>query len=223
MDPSRNQAAIDATRELLTTVGYAGFSMDDVSRRIGSSKNTIYRRWPSKVALVMASITGDTPQRAHASASLREDLLSLAASHLGAADGMSVPVLAGVLWAMRTDQELADAVLHEIAETRNSEFLGALTAAHDRGEITEIPKNWRQIGELLPAVLMYRFAVSQPTDMHDLEQIIDDVVLPLVRPPQSASAHSPRRASSEPHRTKDKSAPRDVQVPTTGTWLEGGN
>jgi AcrR family transcriptional regulator len=184
MDSTRDLAAIDATRELLTTVGYEGFSMDDVARRIGSSKNTIYRRWPSKVALVVASITGDTPERSTAGATLREDLLSLAVSHLSATDGRSVPVLAGVFWAMRTDQTLANAVLHEIAEARLTEFLGALTAAQERGEIAKVPPNWRQIGEMLPAALMYRFAVNQQAGDRDLEEIIDNVLLPLVHAPQ---------------------------------------
>ena len=37
--------------------GYAGFSMDEVARRAGVGRQSVYRRWVSKSALVVASMT----------------------------------------------------------------------------------------------------------------------------------------------------------------------
>ncbi|MDO3104576.1 Putative regulatory protein, TetR family [Mycobacteroides abscessus subsp. abscessus] len=177
---TRDQDAIAATRELLATVGYHGFSMNDVARTIGSSKNTLYRRWPSKASLVAASITEKSTNEVAAYPSLRDALIALAQSHLCAEDGHSIPVLAGVFWAMRADQELADVVRREIAETRLTEFHQALQSAQQRGELADVPPHWRQIGQLLPAALMYRFAVDQPIDGNSLVQIIDTILLPLI-------------------------------------------
>jgi AcrR family transcriptional regulator len=41
-----------ATLALLAERGYAATSLDDVAAAVGTSKPTIYRRWPSKPALV---------------------------------------------------------------------------------------------------------------------------------------------------------------------------
>src|SRR5713226_3988971 len=45
-----------AARELMAAHGYCGFSLDDVARRAGVSKPTIYRRFSGgKVSLVIAA------------------------------------------------------------------------------------------------------------------------------------------------------------------------
>jgi AcrR family transcriptional regulator len=45
---------LDTTLELLAEGAY-GFSVDDVARRAGVHKTTIYRRWPTKAAIVAAA------------------------------------------------------------------------------------------------------------------------------------------------------------------------
>ena len=47
---------LDATLQLAGEVGIHGMSMDDLARRAGVSKTTIYRRWPSKEALVLDAL-----------------------------------------------------------------------------------------------------------------------------------------------------------------------
>jgi AcrR family transcriptional regulator len=51
-----DQALLDATIELAGEVGINGMSMDDLAERAGVSKATIYRRWPSKEALVLDAL-----------------------------------------------------------------------------------------------------------------------------------------------------------------------
>jgi AcrR family transcriptional regulator len=45
-----------ATRDLLDEDGYAAFNVDNVAERTGIAKTTIYRRWPTRGALVVAAI-----------------------------------------------------------------------------------------------------------------------------------------------------------------------
>jgi AcrR family transcriptional regulator len=45
---------LDTTLELLAEHGY-GFGMEDVARRAGVHKTTVYRRWPTKPALIAAA------------------------------------------------------------------------------------------------------------------------------------------------------------------------
>lgn len=50
-NPDAEAAILDAARTLLAERGYAGFSIDEVARRAGAGKPTIYRWWPSKTDL----------------------------------------------------------------------------------------------------------------------------------------------------------------------------
>ncbi|HZK05001.1 MAG TPA: TetR/AcrR family transcriptional regulator [Actinomycetaceae bacterium] len=51
-DPAKDDAAIDATLSLITELGFHGLRIDDVAARAGVPKSTIYRRWPTLLALV---------------------------------------------------------------------------------------------------------------------------------------------------------------------------
>ena len=46
-------AILASTRALLQEEGYANFTIEEVARRSGSSKSTIYRWWPSKMHLLL--------------------------------------------------------------------------------------------------------------------------------------------------------------------------
>ena len=51
-----DEAIVDAVLALLTEEGFDRLSMDAVAARAGVSKATIYRRWPSKEALVTEAV-----------------------------------------------------------------------------------------------------------------------------------------------------------------------
>ena len=48
-----HQAILDATIELLVEVGFSSLTVEGVASRAGVGKATIYRRWPSKLPLVV--------------------------------------------------------------------------------------------------------------------------------------------------------------------------
>ena len=52
-NPEAEAAILAAARALLAERGYAGFSIDEVARRAGAGKPTIYRWWPTKADLFM--------------------------------------------------------------------------------------------------------------------------------------------------------------------------
>jgi len=60
-DPPRTRAervvrsVLDAAIEEMGRVGFRSFTMEEVARRAGVNKTTVYRRWPTKSALAQAA------------------------------------------------------------------------------------------------------------------------------------------------------------------------
>ena len=71
-----DEAILEATVALYGDHGFEGLSMDAVAARAGVSKATIYRRYPSKVELVMAAAVhlAEREHPAFDTGSVRDDL-----------------------------------------------------------------------------------------------------------------------------------------------------
>lgn len=50
------QSVLDATLEVLCEQGYGGLSVEEVARRAGVNKTTVYRRWPTRFDLVQTAL-----------------------------------------------------------------------------------------------------------------------------------------------------------------------
>lgn len=100
-DTRLHHAILDATRELLTTGGYAELSMESVAARAGVGKKTLYRRWPSKAPLVAEAVleayggTGSFPVAE--TGDLRADLQAWLREH---ADFLAQPANAALVRAL---------------------------------------------------------------------------------------------------------------------------
>ena len=55
-DPRADQAILQAALELFTEHGHAGTSIEQIARRAGVGKLTVYRRWGSKDELIAAAV-----------------------------------------------------------------------------------------------------------------------------------------------------------------------
>lgn len=51
-------AALEVTLALLDETGYRRLSIEEVARRAGTSRPALYRRWPTRPALVLAALAG---------------------------------------------------------------------------------------------------------------------------------------------------------------------
>jgi AcrR family transcriptional regulator len=85
-----DEAILAAARELLDETGFAAFNVDVIAERTGIAKTTIYRRWPTKGALVAAAID-------ETSATNRADILREIEELLGKLEGADLEVLRAVL------------------------------------------------------------------------------------------------------------------------------
>jgi AcrR family transcriptional regulator len=55
-DPAVDKRALGAARDLLAERGYAALTYDEVARRAGVGKSSLYLRWPNKAVLVVAAV-----------------------------------------------------------------------------------------------------------------------------------------------------------------------
>jgi AcrR family transcriptional regulator len=111
----RTPAILEAAKELLGEVGYDRLRIQDVADRAGAGLATLYRRWPTKQALVADAL------RYHADALFppvledpRADLRALYGVLFEKLCGDGGEVLPGLLAALRTEPELASAVRDEV-------------------------------------------------------------------------------------------------------------
>ena len=132
------EVVLAATYALLSEGGIGGVSMDEVSRRSGVSKTTVYRHWPSRSALLItACATMGSPPETPDTGSFRGDLDELVADLAQQLSSAKWPaILPSIIDAAERDPELATlhASLHAALMTP---FLTIAERAQARGDFPD--------------------------------------------------------------------------------------
>jgi AcrR family transcriptional regulator len=129
-------AIIAATLELLDEVGFASLTVEAVAARAGAAKTAVYRRWPSKVPLVVDALVRSRPEwPIPDTGNLRSDLIALW-KNLNPGSQRSVerilPLAASYLSA---DDDLAVLLRERYFEPRLRQVRELVKRAAARGEI----------------------------------------------------------------------------------------
>ena len=129
------EAVLAATFALLTEAGFGGVSVDEVSRRSGVAKTTIYRHWPTRAALLLEACSKLTARpEVPDTGSLEGDLAALAETVAERLAGRWSSVLPSVIDAAERDPELA-AVHARLHEDMMHAFRAVVARAQDKGEL----------------------------------------------------------------------------------------
>jgi AcrR family transcriptional regulator len=130
-----HQAILDATLALLAEVGFSALTVEGVAQRAGVGKATIYRRWPSKLPLVVEAF-GQLPALEDVdTGSLVGDLKLMLRSYLQLFRATPLAAVLPSLAGERAhDPELAK-LLEPILRERRQPLRRALERAVARGEI----------------------------------------------------------------------------------------
>jgi AcrR family transcriptional regulator len=130
-----HRAILDATLELLQELGFSALTVEGVASRAGVGKATIYRRWPSKLPLVVEAF-GQLPAFEDVdTGALDGDLKEMLTRYLR--DFISTP-LATVypsLAAERAHNPELGQVLDPVLRSRRRPLVAALQRAVARGEV----------------------------------------------------------------------------------------
>jgi AcrR family transcriptional regulator len=200
-DPSYDKAIVDATLEILFEKGYSGLTIDGVAARTGVGRPTIYRRWPSKPALVIAALAqsvglAPTPD----TGTLRDDLLAFQRQQVRMLNAPgSRRITAGLVADLVAEPELADTYVRDYISPRRESVWQALYRGIDRGELRP-DADFPLIYDLLLGPLFMRSVVRGEPLGPDLADQIVDLVLEVFghrstgpRRPNSSTQRSIRR------------------------------
>lgn len=115
-----DEEILAVVRAILDAHGYRALSVDDVAARAGVAKTTVYRRWPSKGALVAAAIEPAAVATGSADEVLQEARTLLAPFADADDDAEILGVLRNILAPRR------EALAKLVGEERADELLGAV-------------------------------------------------------------------------------------------------
>jgi AcrR family transcriptional regulator len=197
-DPSYDKAILDAALQILFEEGYAGLTIDRVADTTGVGRPTIYRRWSSKPALVIAALVqavgvSPTPD----TGVLRNDLLTFQRQQVRMMDAPeSRRITAGLVADLVVHPELAETYIRDYIGPRRTSVWEALQRGIDRGELRP-DADFTFIYDLLLGPLFVRSVVrGEPLGSNLAEQTVD-VVLAVFGP---GSTGRRRRDGSSPRR-----------------------
>jgi AcrR family transcriptional regulator len=133
-----DSAIMRAATDLLAERGPGGMSIEEVASRAGVGKATIYRRWPSRGALVLdaflAEFLGQQPLPD--TGTLRGDLLTALRAWIRSVTQTSAgPMLTGLIAEVQQDHALAESWRDRFVKPVRAQHAIMLDRAISRGEI----------------------------------------------------------------------------------------
>ncbi len=178
-DPKVDRAILEATIQLLGEDGFDGLSIEAVASRAGVGKTTVYRRWPSKIPLVvdaLSAMKAPAPATVPDDLSTRDTLLRAMSGYTKPHEGSAARVLAGLVDAMSRNAELAEAVRAVLVTERQRSLLSLIQRGIERGEIRP-DVDARVMVDLLGGPVVLRRLITGDPVTPRLARTIVDLVL----------------------------------------------
>jgi len=181
-------AILTAAFAELSEAGYHGFSVESVAARARTGKASIYRRWPSKAALVMDALLAELPdpERLGITSDLGEQVSTadaLRAAARAMARVMNSPAgdaIRAVKLEAAADPELARLVEERFQRPRTGALVALLERGVARGEVRPEAAT-PFVAEVLPAVLTFRIVLQgERLTGAALTRVVDEIMIPLV-------------------------------------------
>ena len=163
--------------------------MERVAERAGTSRAVIYRRWRNRAELVIAAMRHHQPVLSGTipdTGTLRGDVLAVLRRASTRITELGPDTVIGMLSDLLSDDEAFEQILDQLTRGGGEVMAGVLDRAAARGEARDdiSPRVARLPIDLLRHELIL---THQPPSQRTLEEIIDDIFLPLVliRPAES--------------------------------------
>jgi AcrR family transcriptional regulator len=189
-------AVLDAAWDVLINQGYQGFTFEAVAARAGTSRPVLYRRWPSRNDLLLATIAKFWRSNQIAvpdTGNLRDDAIGLLRNaEIGGARMLTLVSARMTDFFRDTGSSFNELrkTLHRPGEPSGCEAIIARAVA--RGELPDVPRSSRAVNLLLDLFRHEVFMTTRLVPDETIIEIVDHVWLPLMR----SEISKPGRTSS---------------------------
>jgi AcrR family transcriptional regulator len=183
-DPAADRAILEATVELLGERGYGGLRIEDVARRARVGKATVYRRWPSKLPLVLEALARASEEQVPFpdTGDLVGDITVLLERFVAALGTPFGRALTRLLGEAAPDPALRAAVHAELIQRRQQ----ALRRVIERGILSGVLRPDLDVDlvlELGTAVVLYRLLVGdRPVELDVVKEVLDLLLTGIASP-----------------------------------------
>jgi AcrR family transcriptional regulator len=171
------ERVLTTTFELLGESGVGGFTVDEVARRSGVAKTTIYRHWPSREALVIdAASRISAEQEVPDTGSLEGDVMAILANlgHLlGTARWSSV--VPSIVDVAERDPEFAG-IHGRIQRGHAAPLRKVIERAAGRGLISPTADPATMVSALIGPLYYRRWFSREPIDDQFVKTIVSNVI-----------------------------------------------
>lgn len=176
-EPAR-LAILAAAGHLIEQEGYGAMTMEGLARRAGVSKQTVYRWWPTKAAVILEALAEAAWAVAPApdTGSLEADLRSLLRRTVAGVAGRNARMLAALMAEAQLDEGFADGFRTGFLARRRDVLHEILERARARGELAD-PVDAGFLAELVFGALWYRILGRHaPLDGRFADQLTETVL-----------------------------------------------
>ncbi len=180
-------AIFEAALDQLTSGGYARLTMEGVAAAARTGKAALYRRWASKVELVIDALDSTLP-RPHGVPDLgsaRAELLQLIELFTDAICSRSGAALHALMAELSQQQAevFKDFIVRRVIGPTKDAILDILRRGAARGEVRPDAVS-PLVADVVPAMLMFQVKLFDGGLAPDFAvRLVDDVLLPMVRQP----------------------------------------
>ncbi|MFC5955031.1 TetR/AcrR family transcriptional regulator [Streptomyces pratens] len=160
-DAARDRALLDATLAVLSESGYGGLTTAAVAARAGVSTATLYRRWPSKEALVVAAAAAYAQELTAPAdtGTLEGDLRALLRDKAASMTGKEGGVLRSLIAEAAHNTPLAEVLTNTFVAPVRRRMEEIAQRAVDRGEISPV-EHADLLGDLVIGPMMSKFFLT---------------------------------------------------------------
>ncbi|MEU8513036.1 TetR-like C-terminal domain-containing protein [Kitasatospora sp. NPDC048722] len=179
-------AIFAATLDQLTSGGFARLTMEGVAAAARTGKAALYRRWASKVELVVDALDSTLPRPNGVPdlGSTRGELLQLIEVFAGAMNSREGSALQALMGELDHEQAqlFKDFIVQRVVAPTTGTILDILRRGAERGEVRPgavAP----MVADVAPAMLLYQVKICGrehiPPDY--AVRLVDDVLMPMIR------------------------------------------
>jgi AcrR family transcriptional regulator len=176
------QAILGAAWDVLVEDGYRAFTYEAVAARAGTSRPVLYRRWPGRSDLLVATLSESrraNPIKVPDTGALREDAVQFLAN-ANQARARATALVGLQLLEFFRDTGGSFRALRGALGSGPSAFEIFVARAVKRGELRALGRSSRVINLPLDMFRYELFTTLRPVPAEVVSEIVDDIWLPLL-------------------------------------------